>query len=188
MSWLGRILGHGGDEPLPTPPSPPKLNLPEPLRVIVPDDTGWALDAVGLAFIEANEDLRLKAYLDSAGIPTIGYGTIVVDGVKVKMGDTITPEKAMACLSKDAAAFVFALRQLVKVSQTQNQIDALTSFTYNVGHASFASSTLLKVINARQPIAEDLFTRWNKVHKNGQVVEVPGLTARRKREFQLYRT
>ena len=48
-------------------------------------------------FIKKEEGLRLKAYLDQAGIPTIGYGTIIFeDGRKVKLGDAITPDVAEA--------------------------------------------------------------------------------------------
>lgn len=191
MSFLGRIFGHAT---LPVPPAPsPSLPVPIPIIRVpaaVQDGSVWALSMKGLAFIESNEQLKTKAYLDSAGVPTIGYGTIVVDGVKVKMGDTITPEKALDCLLTDAKKYVFALRRVITVSQTQNQIDSLTDFTYNVGVAAVTSSSLLKAINGRQPIPADLFTRWNKIHdpKTNQIVTVAGLTARRQREFALYIT
>jgi lysozyme len=195
MSWLDWILGRDGVSFPPPPPAPftptPTLDLPAPLPPVTQNAASWSISSSGLAFIAvSSEALRLNAYLDSAGIPTIGYGSIMVDGVKVKMGDTITPVKALECLTKDANVFVYAIRLLVVANQTQNQIDAMTSFTYNVGHAAFASSSLLKAINLRQRISEDLFTRWNKVHdpKTHQIVEVPGLTARRKREFTLYIT
>ena len=178
----------------PTPRVRPSLPVPAPLPPIAPptqdalDVTQFALSANGLAFIQRNESLRLTAYMDSAGIPTIGYGSTVVDGVKVKMGDTITPDRASAALNTDAKKFVLALRGLVNVPLTQNQVDSLVDFMYNVGSGAFQSSTLLKTIRSKAPVTADLFTRWNKVHdpKTQELVVVPGLTARREREFALY--
>jgi lysozyme len=158
----------------------------EPLVVAPP--LPWSLSENGVRFIMANESLRLKAYPDSAGIWTIGYGSTHIEGVPVQPGDMIGPEQAARCLRKDCRRFVTALQRLVTQPLTQPQIDALTDFMYNVGGSSFASSTLRKIINAGKPVTQDLFTRWNKVHdaKTGQLVVVPGLTARRNREFALY--
>ncbi len=182
--WL-RLFGHTLDRPTPDAPKPA---LPTPLPALPVPSNAWTLSQEGLLFIQNNEALRLKAYLDSAGIPTIGYGSIVIDGVKVQMGDTITPDKASQSLMSDAKKFVLSCRQLVKVDQKQNQIDSLVDFMYNVGSGAFAGSSLLTAINSRQPVVEDLFTRWNKVHDPDTklLVEVAGLTARRKREFTLY--
>lgn len=53
-------------------------------------------------FIKKEEGLRLKAYLDDAGVPTIGYGTIIFeDGRKVKLGDSISKEVAESLLNTD---------------------------------------------------------------------------------------
>ena len=46
----------------------------------------------GLDLIKSFEGLRLSAYRCPADIPTIGYGTTA----GVKMGDTITKERAHA--------------------------------------------------------------------------------------------
>lgn len=148
----------------------------------------WKQSPSGLAFLIRNEGFRDTAYLDSAGIWTIGYGTIKVKGVAVKKGDTCTPEQAADYLYDDCKVFIAALNKFVTVELTQNQVDALTDFMYNVGGRNFFDSTLRKNINGRLPIEEDLFTRWNKVHdpKTGQLVAVDGLTNRRKREFTLY--
>ncbi len=43
------------------------------------------LSRKGLEAIKFFEGLKLEAYEDSAGIPTIGYGTIRIDGKPVKM-------------------------------------------------------------------------------------------------------
>ena len=47
------------------------------------------------AFVEHWEGLRLKAYKDSAGVWTVGFGTThYKDGTQVKEGDVITQAQA----------------------------------------------------------------------------------------------
>lgn len=142
------------------------------------------LSSVGLELIKKFEGLRLDAYLCSAGVPTIGYGTIVYpDGKKVKLGDKITLKQAEEYLAFKLQRFEADIKRLVKVPLTQPQYDALVSFVYNLGTTNFASSTLLKRINERkfQEAAEQLL-RWNKA--GGKVVN--GLTRRREAEKALF--
>jgi len=50
---------------------------------------------IGVSLIKRFEGLKLNAYLCSANVPTIGYGnTYYPNGVKVKLGDKISQEKA----------------------------------------------------------------------------------------------
>jgi lysozyme len=75
----------------------------------------------------------------------------------------------------------------VKAALTQGQLDSLTDFVYNVGIGGFRSSTILKTLNAQQPVTEDMFTRWNKITlPDGSHKVLDGLTARRRREYQLF--
>ena len=69
----------------------------------------------------------------------------------------------------------------VRVPLTQNQYDALVSFTFNVGCNAFLNSTLLKKIRNNDYDANEIL-RWNK--SNGKVIK--GLTERRKREMRLF--
>lgn len=149
-----------------------------------------SLSASGMEILKDFEGFRSSAYLDSKGIPTIGYGTIRINGQPVRLGMTCTMAQALEWKRQDLARFLPAIERLVKVPLTQNQVDALVCFVYNVGEGGFASSSLLRAINARQPITEDLFTRWNKIseRRNGRKVYivVPGLTSRRKAEYRLF--
>ena len=138
----------------------------------------------GLAIIKEFEGLRLKAYDDGVGVWTIGYGTTrYPSATKVKRGDNITEEQAEAYLLHDVSRFENAVNRLVKVPLTQNQFDALVSFTYNLGEGSFGASTLLRKLNARDYSgAATEFLRWNKA--GGKVMA--GLTRRRKAEHDLF--
>lgn len=133
----------------------------------------------GLALIRQFEGLRLLAYKDAVGVPTIGYGTTR----GVKMGMTITKAQAEEMLRQDVERFEPEVQRLVKVPLTQSQWDALLSFTYNLGSANLESSTLLKLLNKGDyQAAADQFPRWNKA--KGRVLN--GLTARRAAERALF--
>jgi lysozyme len=99
-----------------------------------------------IELIAGFEGLRLDAYVDPVGIPTIGYGTIrYPNGTKVRMGDRITEDEAEEFLMHEATKFARDINEVVEgIALNQNQFDALVSFTYNVGPGALRSSTLLK--------------------------------------------
>jgi len=132
------------------------------------------------------EGLELEAYKDSANIWTLGFGSTrnPYTGVAVKEGDKITKETALDWLNKDIAQRQMALKKLIKVPVTPNQLAALTSLAYNIGLGAFQGSTLLRLLNQKAPLQQvaDQFLRWNKVNR----VEIKGLTNRRILERQLF--
>ena len=98
-------------------------------------------------------------------------------------------------LKEDVKQFEKAVRDKIKVTLTQDEFDALVSFSFNVGGGNFAGSSVVKEINkdqhktgdAKQRAAaikaiEDAFAKWNK---SGGVV-LAGLTKRRKHESDLF--
>lgn len=137
----------------------------------------------GLELIKRFEGLHLNAYLDPVGIPTIGYGTIIIAGKPVSMGTTITEAQADAFLRADIDKFANYINQLVNVPLTQEQFDACVSFVYNLGPTNFKKSTLLRLLNnGRYEEAQPQFLRWNKA--GGKVLR--GLTRRRLAEAALF--
>jgi lysozyme len=133
----------------------------------------------GLKFTESFEGCRLEAYLDQGGVVTIGIGHTG----SVGMGDRCTQEQAYVWLREDIKEAEEAVNRLVKVPLTQNQYDALVDFTFNLGGANLAKSTLLRLINKRQYIeAAEEFIRWNRA---GGFVRA-GLTRRRLAEKELF--
>lgn len=139
-----------------------------------------------ITLIKKWEGCKLKAYLDSGGVWTIGYGTTFYpDGTRVKEGDTCTQEQADAWLQGHVNDLVFELLNEVKVTLNANQIKALVCFIYNIGMGAFKKSTMLRLINDGKILeASEQFIRWNK--DNGVVV--PGLTNRRLDEKKLFNT
>lgn len=146
------------------------------------------LDKKGLDLIAEFEGLRLKPYLCSAKVPTIGYGsTFYENGTKVKLTDApITKQRAEQLLKNTADKFAERVAVLITKPVTQNQFNALVSFAFNVGVSALKISTLLKLVNNNPNdgnIAKE-FLRWNKA--GGRVVQ--GLTNRRIKESALYFT
>ena len=107
------------------------------------------LDNKGYLLITKFEGLRLKPYLCSAKIPTIGHGnTYYPDGKRVTLLDKdITKQEAFDMFKEVANRFAKRVNTLVTSNINQNQFNALVSFAYNVGTGNFSSSTLLKKVN-----------------------------------------
>lgn len=137
----------------------------------------------GLAFIAEHEGLRLTAYPDpgTGGDPwTIGVGHT---GPDVYPGKTITQDEAMELLREDVASAERAVDRLVTADITQNQFDALVSFTFNCGAGNLEKSTLLKKVNAEQfDAAAAEFLRWDMAAGR----HLAGLTKRRHAEAALF--
>jgi len=135
----------------------------------------------GISLIKRFEGLELKAYKDSVGILTIGYGHTHA----VKAGDAITGEQADAFLRKDLQVAELTINTNVKVKLNQGQFDALVSFVFNLGSGNFVKSTLIKKLNAGDYAgAADEFGKW--VNAGGK--KLPGLVKRRAAEREVFLT
>jgi len=154
------------------------------------------LDNKGYLLIAQFEGLRLKPYLCSAGVPTIGYGsTFYPSGRKVTMQDKpITQETAFWMFKQVANMFAKDVDSLVTSNINQNQFNALVSFAFNLGSdidadnipEGLGDSRLLRRVNANpnDPEIAREFVKWNKA--GGRVLD--GLTKRRLKEAELYFT
>jgi lysozyme len=151
------------------------------------------LSDTGANLIKKFEGLRLSAYRDSAGVWTIGYGsTRYADGASVKPGDHLTnKDQADQLFRNTLVQYTDAVKTLVKVPLSQNQVDALVSFTYNEGTGALRQSTLLKKLNQKDfKGAADQFLVWNKITDphTGKKVICDALRKRREQERQLFLT
>lgn len=137
-----------------------------------------ALSAAGLVGIVAHEGYTDRAVIPVKGdVPTIGFGT--TGGVK--MGETITPPKALARALTDVQKFEGALKQCVTVPLHQHEYDAFVSLAYNIGEGAFCRSTLVRELNKANYLgACREILRWD--YANGQ--RLPGLTKRREAEYR----
>ena len=108
---------------------------------------------------------------------TIGYGH--TSGVYE--GQTITEHDAEELLRKDLMWFEQEVCRLINGPLTQNEFDAIVSFTFNVGSGALADSTFRRRMNTGESKAlcfQEEFPRWN----SGGLA---GLVRRRDAEVQL---
>lgn len=151
------------------------------------------VNAATLNLIKSFESCRLQAYLDSKGIPTIGWGH--TQGVQ--MGQTCTQAQADAWLVADIHEAEAIVRSAVTVPLTDNQFGALVSFVYNIGGGrkgvkdglvelvGGGQSRLLKYVNSGDfENAAQQFKKW--VRSGGMVLA--GLARRRDAEEALFRS
>lgn len=131
-------------------------------------------------FIAGFEGFREKAY-DDYGQLTIGFGTPASS-----KNQTITREDAMKELSKEvmkARTSVLKAKEEFGYDWSENQIDALTSFTYNNGAGGLRQLLTGGEEGARgDDIISEKILEYNKA--GGKVL--PGLTKRRQAEADLF--
>ena len=165
-------------------------DLAIPIATPIVIDTIQKPDQGCIDFIKNKEGLRLEAYTDSAGIWTIGYGTIKYDKNSiVKRGDTITIQQAEQYLATEIIEKSVKVNAVIKpILLSQTKYNALVSFAYNVGTGALISSTLLKRVKANpdDERIREAFMMWDKAHIDGELVAVKGLQMRRKEEADLY--
>lgn len=139
------------------------------------------LDKKGIDFLIKEEGLRLKPYLDSVGVPTIGVGnTYYENGQRVKMSDpAMTKERAIELFKSILSHYETAVWSVTRDDITQNQFNALVSLAYNIGVNGFKGSTVVKRVNKNpnDPAISNAFQMWRKPAV---------LLSRRKRESALY--
>ena len=146
-----------------------------------------ALSAAALVGIVMQEGYTDRAVIPVKGdVPTIGFGT--TGGVK--MGDTITPPKALARALTDVQKFEGAIKQCVTVPLHQHEYDAFVGLSYNIGSAAFCRSGIVRKLNTGDyPGACREILRWT--YFQGKNCAAPenaricgGLAKRRQEEYQ----
>ena len=134
------------------------------------------------ALIAGEEGVRTKAYKDSEGIWTIGYGQTTLNGRAVKEGDQITKEQALTGFRSNVKSH--AQRAINQVGEKRwQELDpkaraVLTSLAYNYG--SIPDDVLPA---AKSGSTEDIAKSMNKLYgdNNGD------LKGRRQREQSILR-
>ena len=132
--------------------------------------------------IEPSEGLRLRAYRDSVGVWTIGYGHSSSAGDPVvRPGMVISDVQADQILSRDLVLFEAGVSKLLLGVKNveQREFDALVSLAFNIGLGNLRSSSLLRAYRAGDKMTSARkFMDWNRA--GGRVL--PGLTTRRAKE------
>ena len=138
----------------------------------------------GVDFIKSHEALRLKAYQDSKGVWTIGWGHTK----NVHPGDVITREQAEQFIRDDFTWVERTLNADLVIGRdkplvTQNEYDALCSLVFNIGSQAYLDSTVRRKIKQGDKMAAaHAFGMW--VYSNHKFVQ--GLANRRADEVRLF--
>lgn len=153
------------------------------------------LNKEGLQILKQCEGLYLQSYKCPAGVWTIGFGTTVYpNGKKVQPNESCTEEQAIEWLNhelKEKAATIQNWINTNKLELNGNQFSALLCFAYNLGCGPIIDKerSLSQALLHKKGVRE-AFMMYNKakVKKWGitRLIELKGLTIRRKLEADLY--
>lgn len=139
--------------------------------------------------IKQFEGFSSLAYIDTSGLPVVGYGQTRINGRTVSMGQYITEAQANHALEKELHHIQNLVRSHVRVKLNPYQLGALTSLVYNTGTRILTNSTLIRKLNSGDYVgAANEFPRWNKANQGGRLIPLPGLTRRRLAEQKLFST
>jgi lysozyme len=138
-----------------------------------------------LEMLAHHEGIRQKPYKCPAGLWTIGVGHLIGDGKSLpdSWNRTFSLEEVYAILAKDVIRFERGVERLITIPLTQNQMDAIISFTFNLGIGCLQRSSVRQKLNRgdKEGAIESLL-KYNKA--GGKVLK--GLDNRRKDEAALF--
>lgn len=154
----------------------------------ISDDVYMTTSLAGMNLVAGFEGYRDKAYRDSAGIPTIGFGTTrYPNGELVKMGDTCTRDEALLWKQHDIKDTEKWVNEIITVPLKQHQFDALVSFVYNIGPTAFREGSVDDYINKGDlKSATEVWAKYNKARVSGKLTVIKGLDNRRKAEIAYF--
>lgn len=136
--------------------------------------------------IKEFEGFSPTVYLDSVGVPTLGYG---MTGVEIKGLTRVTEPQASDMLAKllnvKYAPPISNDLNIRKVVLKQNEFDALVSMAYNIGVYGLLNSTLYKNICKGVRDKATITANFQMWDMAGGKVE-PGLLRRRTEEAELF--
>lgn len=137
-------------------------------------------------FIKMKEGFAPRKYKDIVNKTTMGYG-LTGDYIK-KIGTEISEEDATIYLTEAVESFFNNVVNILKSNKVkkfrQREVDAFTSFSYNLGISKFRNSTLLQkyIKGERGASIKEEFLKW--VHAGG--VREEGLVKRREEEWKIF--
>ena len=149
-----------------------------------------------LSVIKHHEGVRTKPYRCPANLWTIGVGHVLYpEQGRMKLADRMTMdlrpednriwsmEEVDAILQRDLVTFERGVKRFCPVELTQGMLDALVSFSFNLGLGVLQRSTLRQKIlrNDKKGAAEE-FTKY--VRAGGKIIK--GLVTRRNDEQLLF--
>ena len=138
--------------------------------------------ALAVAIAMPAEGLRQYAYRDPAGILTVCYGTT---GSSVVSGKNYSLAECKALLERDMLEAIEQVERCHPGLPTE-VLAAFSDAVYNIGPKVACDSTASRLLDKGNfEAACNELPKWNKARVAGTLVELPGLTKRRKKEQEL---
>ena len=139
----------------------------------------------GLNLIKQFEGIKTSPYVDCAGLWTVGIGHLIGNGHSLpdSYNRMFSVDECYALLATDVTRIERGVARFISVPLTQNQFDALVSFTYNLGIGTLQRSQIRQKINRGD--IQSAIQSWAKYNKANGIVK-KGLTARRNAEIALF--
>lgn len=145
--------------------------------------SSYQISSETIAQIKLLEGFRPRATPLGDGRWAVGYGHVA----STQKNSIVTRAQADLLLRYDLKVISEALAGLIYTPLNSNQIDALGSFIYNVGLEAFATSDVLRLINAGALLeAAGAMEAWCHATVGGRPQEVDGLIRRRAMEKALF--
>jgi len=134
-----------------------------------------------IELVKKYEGYRAVPYLCPAGYLTVGYGHVIMKEEILQY--PLSREFAEQLLIQDLVKTEMLIKPMIKVDIHPYMLDALISFSFNVGAYAFRASTLRRKLNNREwyECAEQ-FLRW--IYAGGR--KLLGLIRRRQAEKELF--
>ena len=145
-------------------------------------------------FLKGYEAFAPKAFVDSGGVPTIGYGVTESNPYWNSLFPECTEEKASRVLAETMynsyAVPLYKDMQSLGVDMAtvkQNHFDAFLSLAYNGGLGAVTSSPMYAkwIINKDDQTVTDQWATWYIRDNNGNVQQ--GLIDRRQKEVEIFK-
>jgi lysozyme len=137
-----------------------------------------AAAALAVAIVGAHEGLRLNAYRDIVGVPTVCYG----ETKGVRMGDRYTKQQCDEMFIRRLNEFAARVDGCITRPMPDKVKVAFVGLAYNIGWGGFCKSSIARRWNAGdQRGACDAFSLYNRA--GGRVIN--GLVKRRAEERKL---
>lgn len=128
-----------------------------------------------------------RPYDDGAGNLTIGYGHLIRKGERFS---GITEAQAETLFKSDVERVVNPALDRITINLTQNQVDALGSFIFNVGTGGFLKSLLPHVNAGEHEATTNRMLQFitGRDARSGRRRVLRGLLTRRRFEVALYKS
>ena len=183
MAWKWNLWGRSETDSKPS--SKPTQNKTNQLKKTTMGNPTKVSDNC-IRMIKHHEGVRYQPYQDPIGLWTVGVGHLIGDGKSLpqEWNKTFTSEEVDDILKDDLARFERGVNTLIPITRlTQNQFDALVSFSFNVGLGNLQASTLRQKLNRGDyEGAANEFPKWRKA--GGRVLQ--GLVRRRADEKAMF--